>query len=112
MLFPDHLRLLSQTHWPPTDLGWGALVSSPCFVGSPSPCDPGKQEALTPKIQGASSVFRGPQTEGLLVDLTLWHCPWHLEPPEIDLVPLAKALSTVLYFLLAFLKTERLLRDF
>ena len=71
-----------------------------------------KQEALTPKIQGASSVFHGPQTEGLLVNLTLWRCPWHLEPPETDLVPLAKALSTVLYFFLEFLKTERLLRDF
>lgn len=32
--------------------------------------------------------------------------------PKNDLVPLAKAPSMVLYFLLAFLKTERLLRDF
>lgn len=111
LFFPDHLHLLSQTPWPPTDLGWGALVSWPCFLGNPSPRDPGKQEALTPKIQGALSVFHDPQTESLLVDLTLWHC-LALGAPETNLVPLAKTLSTVLYFLLAFLKTERFLRDF
>lgn len=110
--FPDHLHLLSQTHWPPADLGWGTLVSPPCFLGNPNPRDPGKWEALTPKIQGVLSVFHDLQTEGLLVGLTLWPCPWQQEPPETNLVPLTKAWSTLLYILLAFLKTEKLLRDF
>lgn len=88
-----HLRDLicpSQTTWISFSrltglqltLDGGASGLPTLFSWQAQPSWPWQLEELTPKIQGALSVFHDPQTQGLLVDLTLWPCPWHLEPQD------------------------------